>query len=146
MYQHGYRVGRYISLEKIIEVSKEDYYRILKEASTGWHDENHNLLSWWNYFLGVIKLAYQSLKDKVEFAESGDNQSSLIRQAILSFEEIFGISDIAYLHPSIYRELLKKVFVKLKSEGRIRPLGKENICLANTNALWTSVVAPFPFS
>ena len=124
LYQHGYEVGKYIGLEKLIEESKEDYYRVLKEASIGWHEQKFNLLSWWNYFLSIIKQAYQELKDKVELTDNGDNQSSLLRQTILTFENMFSISDVMNLHPSIDRELVKKVLSKMKSENLIAPTGK----------------------
>ena len=124
LYQNRYEVGKYISLEKLIEESKEDYYRVLKEASTGWHEQNFDLLPWWNYFLGTIKSAYQELKDKVELTGNGDNQSSLIRQSALAFENQFSISDIMNLHPSINRELIKKVLSNLKKEKIIEPKGK----------------------
>lgn len=124
LYQNGFEVGIYISLEKLVEESKEDYYKVLKEASTGWHEGDFNLLSWWNYFLGIIKSAYQELKDRVELTDAGDNQSSLLRQSILAFGGHFSISDIMNLHPSIDRELVKKVLSKMKSEDIILSTGK----------------------
>lgn len=124
LYQNGFEVGKYISLEKLIEESKEDYYRVLKEASYGWHEQDFDLLSWWNYFLGIIKSAYQELKDKVELTYGGDNQSSLIRQSVLTFERYFSISDVMNLHPSVNRELVKKVLSKMKNENIIKSTGK----------------------
>ena len=38
LYQAGYDVGRYISLEKVIEDSKETYYEALEASSKGWHE------------------------------------------------------------------------------------------------------------
>jgi Fic family protein len=123
LYQHGYEVGRYISIEKLIEESKEDYYDALKKSSAGWHKKDFNLLPWWNYILSIIKLAYQELKERVELS-TGDNQSSLIRQTILSFEKIFSISDIMKLHPTIDRELIKKILFKMKEKKIIKLTGK----------------------
>ena len=48
LYHHGFEVGRYISLERLIEESKEDYYAVLQASSTGWHDGKHDLLPWLN--------------------------------------------------------------------------------------------------
>lgn len=81
LYQWDYEVGRYISLERIIESTKEDYYRTLAESSFGWHTSTHNLYPWWSYFLGHIKMAYQELKDRVEL-HGGDTKSALIRGMI----------------------------------------------------------------
>ena len=51
LYQTGYEVGRYVSLEKVIEETKEQYYETLEQSSVGWHEGEHNLLPWVNYFL-----------------------------------------------------------------------------------------------
>ena len=123
LYQQKYEVGRYISIEKLIEESKEDYYEALKNSSIGWHEKDFNLMPWWNYLFSIIKSAYQELKERVELS-TGDNQSSLVRQTILSFERVFTISDIMNLHPSINRELVKKVLNKMKEERVIEPIGK----------------------
>jgi Fic family protein len=65
LYQEGYEVGRYISLEKIIERSKESYYDTLYQSSLGWHEGQHTLLPWWEYFLGVILSAYRDFEQRV---------------------------------------------------------------------------------
>jgi Fic family protein len=57
--QHGIEVGRYISLERLIEESKADYYDVLHRSSEGWHEGEHDLLPWLNYFLSVVKRAYR---------------------------------------------------------------------------------------
>src|SRR5439155_5703429 len=47
LYQAGYEVGRYISLESAIEETKEGYYGSLYASSQGWHDARHLLVPWW---------------------------------------------------------------------------------------------------
>jgi Fic family protein len=59
--QHGYEVGRYISLERLIEESRADYYEVLRLSSQGWHEGRHDLFPWLNYFLSVLKRAYREL-------------------------------------------------------------------------------------
>lgn len=43
LYKAGYYVGRYISLEKIVEESKELYYETSNKSSMGWHEGKHDL-------------------------------------------------------------------------------------------------------
>jgi len=62
LYQHGYEVGRYISLERLIEETRGDYYDVLRRSSEGWHEGRHDLLPWLNYFLAVLKRAYRELE------------------------------------------------------------------------------------
>ncbi len=123
LYQCGFEVGRYISLERVIESSKEDYYRTLNESSHNWHSARHDLFPWWSYFLSQIKSAYQELKDRVEI-EPGDSKTSLIRSLINEMSMEFSISDILNLQPHLDREIVKKTFASLKKEGAIKLIGK----------------------
>lgn len=124
LYQSGYEVGKYLSLERIVEETKDDYYRVLKESSENWHDSKHDLVPWWNYLLGVIKSAYQDLKTRVELSSTGDSKSSLIRQAILSQIEPFSVIEICNSLPSLDRELVKKVIFAMREEGILKMQGK----------------------
>ncbi|HEX3530679.1 MAG TPA: Fic family protein [Thermoanaerobaculia bacterium] len=59
--QHGIEVGRYVSLERLVEESKGDYYDVLRRSSESWHEGRHDLLPWLNYFLSIVKRAYREL-------------------------------------------------------------------------------------
>ena len=61
LYQHGYEVGRYVSLERLIEESRAEYYEALHRSSEGWHEGQHDLLPWLNFFLAILKRAYREL-------------------------------------------------------------------------------------
>ncbi|MFL6198570.1 MAG: Fic family protein [Thermoanaerobaculia bacterium] len=65
--QLGYEVGRYVSLERLIEESREDYYDVLHRSSEGWHEGKHDLLPWLNYFLAVLRRACFELEEQVRF-------------------------------------------------------------------------------
>jgi Fic family protein len=41
-YHLGFEVGRYISLERLIEQNKERYYETLAQSSRGWHEGAHD--------------------------------------------------------------------------------------------------------
>jgi len=61
LYQQGYEVGRYVSLERLIEESRAEYYEALHRSSEGWHEGRHDLLPWLNFFLTILKRAYREL-------------------------------------------------------------------------------------
>jgi Fic family protein len=65
--QLGYEVGRYLSLERLIEESREDYYDVLHRSSEGWHEGRHDLLPWLSYFLATLRRAYFELEQRVGF-------------------------------------------------------------------------------
>ena len=54
LYQAGYEVGRYISLERLINDTRETYYDALEAAGHGWHNGEHDIKPWLGYFLGIL--------------------------------------------------------------------------------------------
>ena len=62
LYQAGYPVGKYISIEKLIADSKETYYEVLQESSYGWHDETNDYFPFVHYMLGIIVAAYREFE------------------------------------------------------------------------------------
>ena len=66
LYHFDYDVGRYISLERIIEESREDHYENLRLSSVGWYEGKHDLGPWVNYFLAIVRRAYLELIEKTD--------------------------------------------------------------------------------
>ena len=71
LYHFDYQVGRYISLERIFEESKESYYETLEKSSQEWHQGQHNLLPWMTYFWGVLLRAYKEFEGRVGTLTTG---------------------------------------------------------------------------
>lgn len=122
--QHGFTVGRYVSLERWVEQSKEDYYHVLGECSAGWHEGRNPILPWWNYFLGVMRRAYLDFSKQVEHRGGQGAKTERARQLILSQAGDFGLGDIHSQLPGISRQLLKKVLADMKSAGQISLSGR----------------------
>ena len=64
LYHHGHNVGRYISLERIVEQSKESYYEALQTSSVGWRDGSHDIMPWFHYFLSTLHTAYREFEER----------------------------------------------------------------------------------
>lgn len=62
LYHFDYAVGRYISLERIFEETKEGHYETLEASSQGWHQGQHDVKPWLDYFWGALLRAYRSSK------------------------------------------------------------------------------------
>jgi Fic family protein len=65
LYQSGYGVGRYVSLERLVNDAKEGYYDSLLAAGVGWHDDRHTIWPWLEYLLGILVAAYREFEDRV---------------------------------------------------------------------------------
>lgn len=131
LYQLGYEVGRYISLEKIIEESKESYYETLKKSSTGWHDKVNDIFPWVNYLLGTIVAAYKQLEDRVGIVEGGKgNKAARIEDFIDKKIGYFSKEEIRNACPDVSESSINRVLNKLKDEKKIISMGK------GRNAMW----------
>src|SRR5262249_11958385 len=106
---HGFDVPRYISLERLVEESREDYYRALQESSRDWHEGRNDILPWWNYFLGVVRAGYREFERRVESASARPVKSEMVRQAVLAQVEPFTLADLTSQLPSASPQLVKKV-------------------------------------
>jgi Fic family protein len=121
---HGFQVARYISLERLIEASKEEYYRVLKLCSQGWHEGENENIPWWNYFLSTLRSAYKDFEHQVESVEARPAKSDLVRQTVLSQVEPFTLADMAAQLPAASPQLIKKVLAEMKKAGKVRLAGR----------------------
>lgn len=119
----GFDVARYISLERLIEQSKEDYYRILGDCSQDWPSGENEILPWWNYLLGTMRTAYQDLERQLG-AAARPAKGDLARRTILEQAGEFTLADLAAQLPSASPQLIKLALAKCKSEGLVRLTGK----------------------
>jgi Fic family protein len=120
LYQAGYEVGRYVSLEKVIEDSKATYYAALGASSTGWHDGRHDLLPWVEYFLGVLVAAYRELDARVQaVAGAPGAKSRMVVDCIERLPVDFRVGDIERVCPNISRPTINRVLRDLRREGKL---------------------------
>ena len=124
LYQHGYEVGRYISLERIVEESKEDYYRVLQESSQGWHEGKHDLLPWLNHYLATIRRAYMEFEQRAGSikAPRGEKTAAVLA-AIERQIGAFRVRDLQSECPGVGLDLIRKLLAQLKKENKVRALG-----------------------
>jgi Fic family protein len=121
LYQSDYRVGRYISVERIIEQSKDTYYEALERSSQRWHDSGHDPHPWLDYFWGVLIRAYREFEERVERLKG--SKTDQVRAAVLRRTGPFGISDIEADCPGVSRDMVRHVLRQMKREQLIAPTG-----------------------
>ncbi len=126
LYRFDYQVGRFISLERIIEDTKETYYEALFESSQGWHEGKHNIEPWWNYFLGVmLRTAYKEFEERVGLVESGRGaKGALVIAAIERFPKKFTVSQLIEKCPTVGIDYIRKVLRSQRLAGKIKSTGR----------------------
>jgi Fic family protein len=124
LYHHGFEVGRYISLERLIEESKEDYYAVLQASSAGWHEGKHDLLPWLNYFLAVLRRAYMQFEERVGQVKSPKGtKTALVEAAVNASVGTFTLADLERTCPGVSRDMIRRVLRNLQKAGAVECLG-----------------------
>lgn len=126
LYQAGYSVGCYVSLEQIMCDSYDDCKKALKKSSIGWEDSKHDLTPWFEYFFERLLLsAFENFeREMVETKQLRGGPSQLILQAIESLPEEFTIGQIMEIQPESSRTTVKRVLARLREEDKIVSTGK----------------------
>lgn len=130
LYQHGYEVGRYISLERLVEEAKEDYYHVLRESSQRWHAGKHDLLPWLNHFLAIIRRAYGEFEQRAGQVKAPRGaKTHLVQSAIEAQAGPFRVSDIRHACPGVSLDMIRQVLKNLRG-SKVECLGR------GQNAQW----------
>lgn len=124
-YHLGLEVGRYISLERLIEAHKERYYETLKLSSDGWHEDRHDPWPAINFFLYTLLDAYREFERRVgDIASPKGAKSELVLRAIRSQAGEFRLADIERACPGVGRDWIRSLLGDLRNKGEVVCRGK----------------------
>jgi Fic family protein len=124
-YHAGMEVGRYISLERLIEQNKERYYQTLEQCSVGWHEGKHDPWPFINYVLSILKMAYKEFEERVgQVAEPKGAKAELVQGAVRKRDGEFRLRDIEQDCPAVGREWIRSVLADMKDAGELQCTGR----------------------
>jgi Fic family protein len=119
-YHLGFEVGRYISLERLIEQHKERYYETLKLSSQGWHEGTHDPWPYINHALYTMLDACREFELRVgDTASPRGAKLELVMRAIEGQDGEFRLSDIERACPGVGREWIRRILADLRHKGEV---------------------------
>lgn len=125
LYKMDHQVGRFISLERVIEETKETYYEALGRSSQGWHAGQHDPHPWLNYFWGILLRAYSEFSERVGSLNQGaGGKSALVRVAVTRMTKPFALSELQTECPGVSLPTIKRELSAMKNEGLVMLQGK----------------------
>lgn len=125
LYHSRFDVGRYISIERVCEDTKDGYYEALEASSQRWHDGQHDAYPWLEYFWAVLLRACREFEERVDRGSGGRGaKTERVCEAVLSQREPFSISEIEAACAGVSRDMVRLVLRQLKADGLIAPTGK----------------------
>jgi len=121
----GYDVGRYVSLERLIEQNGSQYCEALEESSRGWQDGSHNPWPYIDYLLFILKMAYQELESRLNSARSPRGaKTGQIEAAVKSFPGPFTFAELEKSCMGTSHDMIRKVLRDLRDAGAVECLGR----------------------
>ncbi|MBO2943332.1 Fic family protein [Paenibacillus sp. F411] len=134
LYQAGYEVGRYISLEKCIEDTKDQYYATLQKSSQGWHEGTNDVRPWVEYFLTMLIEGHQRFEQRMGDLDRGRGwKSRQVEGVIQHLMGDFSVADLLERCPGITGPTIRQVLARMSKKGHIVAITK------GRNARWRKI-------
>lgn len=125
LYQSGYLVGKYVSLEMLIEKDKESYYETLEASSKNWREGKNEYLPFIRYYLGILLKAYREFESRVDglAVDRKLSKEERIRRAFESRHGMLSKRQLLELYPDISTTTVERALKSLLDAGVIAKTG-----------------------
>lgn len=121
LYKVGYLVGKYISIEMIIEKTKDTYYEALYNSSIGWYENENSYISFLKYMLGVLIEAYKEFEDRFKIIQKEKiKPSDRVYEVIYKSLTKITKADLITLCPEISKKTIERALNELLNNGKIK--------------------------
>jgi len=121
----GYDVGRFFSLERVLERTGMDYRRALEASSGRWRSGLHDARPWTEYFWSVLLAAYRGFEERAGTLGAGRGaKSSRVRRVVEARAGTFGIMEIERDCPGVSRETIRLVLRDMKTRNLLETVGR----------------------
>ena len=123
-YKAGYIVGKYVSMEMLIEKTKETYYEALQASSTGWHENENSYEPFVRYYLEIMLKAYNEFENRVEHLKYRKlSKPERIKAVIDNKVGRITKKEIMELCPDISKITVERTLTELVKAGYIAKVG-----------------------
>ncbi len=126
LYQNGFGVGKYISMEKQIEKTKDAYYDALNRSDQGWHEGKNDPTPFIKYMLKVILACYVEFEERVPAVqpeESAGTAYDAVKEYVLKKIGRFTSAEVMEACPVAGRSSILNALKTLTEEGLIAKMG-----------------------
>ena len=124
LYQNGFYVGKYVSLEAKIAKNKELYYSSLRASQTLWHEEKENVLPFLKYLLGTILAAYKDFEERMSLIQQKLSAFEMVQKATTLKIGRFNKQDLRELCSTLSDSSIEGALRKLVENGELKKEGK----------------------
>lgn len=124
LYRAGYIVGKYISMEMLIENTKSTYYEALQASSVDWHENKNDYESFVEYYLGIMSRAYTEFESRVEHLSNHKiSKPERIKSVIDRHIGVITKKEIMDICPDISKVTVERTLTDLVKKHYIKKVG-----------------------
>ena len=124
LYKAGFDIGRFISIENMINENKGEYYRTLQASSVGWHENKNNYEHFMLYMIQILYECYMKLDENV-FSQIDKKMSKSDRIEHLLLNAFVPITKrkIQDQLPDVSERLIEVTLAELIKQNKIVKIG-----------------------
>lgn len=124
LYRAGYLMGKYVSMEMLIEKTKETYYEALQASSIGWHDNQNDYKPFVMYYLAIISRVCNEFEERVDHLKYRKlSKPERIRELIDRKLGKITKKEIMEQCPDISKVTVERTLTELVKEGYLEKVG-----------------------
>ena len=123
LYKSGYLAGRYISIEMLIEETKDTYYEVLQNSSENWHTGDNNSLPFIKYTLGILIRAYRDCEDRFHLIKGKLTPAEKVLSVIQNSLTPLSKKEITNLCIDISTRTIERALKELQDSKKIKQIG-----------------------
>ncbi|MFA6937139.1 MAG: Fic family protein [Treponema sp.] len=123
LYRSGFVVGKYISLEKKIENTKESYYEVLQETSINWNEGNNDNTSFVKYLLGTFIASYRDFEERLSLIDEKLSAVEIVERVCKEQLGKFTKSDVMEMCPALSKASVENSLTSLCEQKKIERMG-----------------------
>lgn len=126
LYKSEFMVGKYISIEKEIEKTKDMYYESLVAIDEGWHEGENDPIPFIRYMLQIILSCYKRFEERVNMIHFAGHKSQaydIVRSYVETKLGRFTSAEVIVNCPRLSRSSVLQAMKTLTEEGIIQRFG-----------------------
>ena len=124
LYKFGYFVGKYISIEKIIDETKKVYYQALFDSSLNWYENCNDYTPFIKYFLHILLKSHKTLMEQLLNLENEKLTAvEQVEKAISTIYGKFSKKNIIELCPLLSETSIERALKELITARKIKKYG-----------------------
>jgi Fic family protein len=120
----GLSVGRYVSLEQLMDATRDDYYDSLEASTRGWFGDSHDPWPWLEYFAGTVETAYERFAARASAGRGDGTKQDHVKEYVQHHAAAtFAISDVRRALLGVSDQTIRLALWELRDAGELTVVG-----------------------